>query len=93
MCGTKLKDVDTYEEKSGLVDEYFESQSEKAMLQLAYLMSGDCKGSYIYSRSGSYDEDCPNVDKLYECLERLGYQMSDDEKKLQDGTHELFKKE
>lgn len=93
LCGTKLKDIDTYEEKSGLVDEYFESQPEKVMLQLAYLMSGDCKGSYIYSWSGSYDEDCPNVDKLYECLERLGYQMSDEEKKLQDGSHKLFKKE
>lgn len=93
LCGTKFKDVDTYEEKSGLVDEYFESQPEKAMLQLAYLLSGDEKHSYIYLWSASYDDECPNVDKLYECLERLGYQMSDDEKKLQDGTHELFKKE
>ena len=93
LCGTKLKDVDAYEEKSGLVDDYFEAQPEKAMLQIAYIISGDEKCSYICSWSGEYDEDCPNVDKLYECLERLGYQMSDEEKTPQDGTHELFKKE
>jgi ParB family chromosome partitioning protein len=32
------------------------------------------------------------LDEIYELLCGLGYQMSDDEKALQDGTHELFKK-
>lgn len=90
LCGTELDSVDTYEEKSALVDEYFDAQPEKAMLQMAYLMSGDGETSYIYRCNGKYDEDCPNIDKLYECLERLGYQISDEEKKLMDGTHELF---
>jgi ParB family chromosome partitioning protein len=31
-----------------------------------------------------------HLDAIYEWLVSLGYEMSDDERKLQDGTHELF---
>ena len=30
------------------------------------------------------------LDFLYKILTELGYEMSDEEKALQDGTHELF---
>ena len=30
------------------------------------------------------------MDSSYAVLVKLGYEMSDDEKALQDGTHELF---
>lgn len=31
------------------------------------------------------------LDKLYECMKAMGYEMSDLEKQLQDGTHPVFK--
>lgn len=47
----------------------------------------------------SYKADWPKhdenlmLDALYAWLKIMGYEMSDDEKALQDGTHELFKEE
>lgn len=70
----------------------FGDNPDKAMLKVAYCLSGDSEFEYIQTWSGSHTES-EETDKLYECLERLGYQMSDEEKKLQDGTHELFVKE
>ena len=92
LCGTSLNSGGTYEELTSMADEYFEAHPEKAMLQAAYLLSGDRNDEYIYRWRGEWEES-ESADKLYECLERLGYQMSDDEKKLQNGTHELFKKQ
>lgn len=92
FCKTTFKELDTYEEKSTAADGYFEEQPEKAMLVLAYLLCDDDKYKYVQTWNGRWEES-PEVDKLYECLERLGYQISDEEKKLQDGTHELFAKE
>lgn len=34
--------------------------------------------------------DNENLDRTYELLTTLGYEMADDEKALQDGTHQLF---
>lgn len=35
-------------------------------------------------------EENEKLDRIYALLVKLGYEMSDDEKALQDGTHELF---
>lgn len=88
LCGTSFETDDGYEKKTSMADEYFDAQPEKAMLQIAYLMSEDKEGRYI-NYNGKYCKE-EVTDKLYECLERLGYQISDEEKKLMDGTHELF---
>ena len=92
FCGTDFSSMETYERLGSAADEYLENNFEKAMLEAAYLLSGDYEGKYIYGWNGEW---CKSqvTDKLYECLERLGYQMSDAEKELADGTHELFKKE
>lgn len=37
----------------------------------------------------TYNE-CPALDMIYEILCSFGYEMSDEEKQLQDGSHELF---
>ena len=37
----------------------------------------------------AYQEN-ESLDFLYKILTELGYEMSDEEKALQDGTHELF---
>lgn len=92
MCGTDIGSCDTYEEISSAAEDYFDNNPVKPMLTVAYLLSGDDGYSYIRSWNGVWDE-CPTIDRLYYYLERLGYQISDDEKKLMDGTHELFEKE
>ncbi len=90
LCGTEIEAGGSYEEISDAADTYFDEHSDKAMLVTAYLISGDdTYEQYVISWSGQWREN-EMLDKLYESLERLGYQMSDDEKKLQDGTHELF---
>ena len=35
-------------------------------------------------------ERCVALDEVYRILCLLGYEMTDDEKALQDGTHEIF---
>lgn len=64
---------------------------EKAILRLAYVYSGDteCTGYFDnYSLKHSENEQ---LDAIYVLLEKLGYEMSDEEKTLQNGTHELFR--
>lgn len=49
--------------------------------------------SYFRSYWNSYTmkhEENEKLDRIYALLVKLGYEMSDDEKALQDGTHELF---
>lgn len=49
--------------------------------------------------SGSYEKIFPEhshsvkLDSLYSWLTSLGYEMSDEEKAMQDGSHEVFRKE
>lgn len=67
---------------------------EKAFLRMIYARLGDCKSEgYFHSYWNSYTmkhEENEKLDRIYALLVKLGYEMSDDEKALQDGTHELF---
>lgn len=73
----------------------------KTMLAYVYSTTGDeeslaCYNSYTYScNRGEYDSQSLKYERLtaiYENLERLGYEMSDEEKALMDGTSELYYK-
>lgn len=68
---------------------------EKALLQLIYARLGDDKSSgYFRSYWNNYTmkhEENEKLDRIYALLVKLGYEMSDDEKALQNGTHELFR--
>lgn len=68
---------------------------EKALLQLIYARLGDSKfEGYFRSYWNSYTmkhEANEKLDRIYALLMKMGYEMSDDEKSLQDGTHELFR--
>lgn len=73
----------------------------KAMLAYVYATTGDyeelaCYNSYTYScNRGEYDHQGFGHKKLtiiYESLKRLGYEMSDEERGLMDGTSELYYK-
>lgn len=67
---------------------------EKALLRMIYARLGDRKSEgYFRSYWNSYTMQHKvneKLDRIYALLVKLGYEMSDDEKALQDGTHELF---
>lgn len=70
---------------------------EKVLLRMVYTRIGDSKREGYYrgywnSYTIKHDEN-EKLDRIYVLLEKLGYEMSDDEKALQDGTHELFGEE
>ncbi|WP_173386786.1 hypothetical protein [Ruminococcus flavefaciens] len=46
----------------------------------------------VVSFNGEYKSN-PKLEKWYNVLEYLGYQISDEERALLDGTHECFKEE
>lgn len=79
------------------VTEAISKTPEKALLQLIYESIGDGKSNgYWKSYWNSYTmqhDDNEKLDRIYALLVKLGYEMSDDEKALQDGTHELFNEE
>lgn len=84
-------DTAAFEEKSMERPEY-------ALLATAYA-SFDAENQTYFWWHWDTERQCytsafqenPDLDFLYEILVELGYEMSDDEKALQDGTHELFK--
>lgn len=61
---------------------------------LLIAFANECKSEgYFRSYWNSYTmkhEENEKLDRIYALLVKLGYEMSDDEKALQDGTHELF---
>ncbi len=63
------------------------------LLKYAYALSKDKKNNGYYS-SWSVEYSTNNrLDLIYDFLCKLGYEMSDEEKALRDGTHEMFIKE
>lgn len=68
---------------------------EKMLLNFVYaLFNDDKRKDYITWNRGYSDSYADNaeLDCLYKFLEDLGYEISDAEKSLQDGTNELFYK-
>lgn len=89
---TETQEIDTaaFEEKSKVSPVY-------TLLATAYA-AFDAEGmDYLWNHwdtanhayVSTYEEN-GDLDFLYEILAELGYEMSDEEKALQDGTHELF---
>ena len=75
----------------------FSDQPEKALLSLAYSAADDGSNGYwgwVWKpdyQSGGYGwEENGSLDAIYTLLVALGYEMSDEEKALQNGTHAIF---
>lgn len=78
-------------------DERSKESPEYALLATAYASFDDERVNYFWWRwdSAKHSMACAyqeneSLDFLYKILTELGYEMSDEEKALQDGTHELF---
>lgn len=88
----ETQEIDTaaFEEKSKVSPEY-------SLLSVAYAAFDAEDMNYLWRNWDithqayvSVHEENESLDFLYEILTELGYEMSDEEKALQNGTHELF---
>ena len=65
-----------------------EKSPERVLLIASYCRNDDPDWGY-YDWDGKFEGN-PELDNLYDILEELGYEMSDDERALSDGTHKLY---
>jgi ParB family chromosome partitioning protein len=78
--------------KRDLIFRKYLEQPERTMLLVAWA-SLDSNENYYESHSYNHTinhKTNPTLDAIYNGLIALGYDMSDEEKQLQNGTHELF---
>lgn len=75
-----------------MMKEKIKRAPERAALLVAYAAQND-NSREGYSSWDGRPINNEELDELYNLLCSLGYEMSDDEKQLQDGTHPLFKKD
>lgn len=76
----------SYEE----IRDYIESvEAAKWLLAISWLLC-DNEDLNCFDYYGRYEEN-ENLNLIYEFLEDIGYEMSDDERGLIDGTHPIFK--
>jgi len=64
-------------------------QQERFLLLTAYSMGADNANWKYYNGRLEYEPNA-KLDSIYKSLCALGYEMSDEERALRDGTHELF---
>ncbi|ACL77595.1 parB-like partition protein [Ruminiclostridium cellulolyticum H10] len=70
------------------ISEHVSTQPERNLLIATYLALDKERETY-YGWNNQY-MDNGTLNTVYNLLEKLGYEMSDEEKSMRDGTHELF---
>jgi len=73
----------------GLCSEFLAASPERALLLIAYANCGDASNNDYHNWRGEHNEN-KDLDQLYDCLEKLGYELSDEEKAYRCGTLDLF---
>ena len=87
ILGIEADDEDPFEFKN--IAEQFNVLPEHVFLLTIYCALDSERQVYYHSWNLSHYEN-ETLDMIYDFLERLGYEMSDEERALQDGTHELY---
>lgn len=70
------------------IKEYYSFAPEQALVFMVYSVLESENGRY-YDRELCHTDN-KKLNNVYEFLMKLGYQLSDEEKSLKDGTHELL---
>lgn len=88
-----IADANIYYNKDSLLLESVEPSTAAALKAIQYLAGDGYSEGYVAYHWGAqmpaYSPN-PELDSWYDFLAELGYQMSDEERALRDGTHELF---
>lgn len=71
-----------------MIAEHIASQPERYLLIATYL-SLDSENEKYFDWNNDYREN-ENLDIVYDFLEKLGYEMSDEERAIKEGAHPLF---
>lgn len=74
------------------VEKDFEKHEYRSLWRTAYACLGDRDGLDCFAWNGEYERN-EQLEEIYDILKSMGYVMSDEEKKLLDGTSELYIKE
>ena len=93
---TKDMDYEAQELRRNLLAAKYKEAPECSLFKVAYARMNDSSNKgYFYTRkwesSISYEKN-RDLNIIYDILVDLGYEMSDEEKQLRDGSHELFDK-
>ncbi len=98
LLGFEIDDDTMDDDLEKMAKEAVNERPEYSLLACAYAIADDTNENYWYSTWSSEQRrtiflhhENPNLDRIYDFLISLGYQMSDEEKAMRDGTHELFK--
>ena len=97
LLGIEVDDETMDDDLMKMAEEAAGERPEYSLLVCAYSMYDGEKLHYYHTTWNSewrmyvpiHDKDS-DLDSLYDFLVSLGYQMSDEEKAMRDGTHELF---
>jgi ParB family chromosome partitioning protein len=86
---------EAYEAKRKAITEKYQKDPERTMLYTAYFTLDDGPHkNYVYAQRWNgfkiTHQKNGSLDLIYEALVSLGYELSDEEQQLRDGTHELF---
>lgn len=90
-------DSERYYPERQKFDAFAEKNPGYTLLLLAHYNTGDTENICCYQQN--WGEEYPSyvknsaLERIYEFLGKLGYQISTEEQKLLDGTHELYEKE
>jgi len=91
MLGVKFDDDEGFEYEH--IAERLEAAPEKMLFLLAYCSVEDAPSERYYSSWNLKPVKNGRLDNIYRLLEALGYRISDEERALKDGTHELLERE
>lgn len=98
LLGIEIDDDTMDDDLMQMAKEAASERPEYSLLVCAYAMVEDTNENYwgatwdtTQRRTIFVHSQNDNLDRLYDFLTALGYQMSDEEKAMRDGTHELFK--
>lgn len=90
------KTSDSWQDNVEAAYAFLKSRPTRAIPALVYIAFNDSVANgYYQTQYKDYPEhkENPALDSLYDWLISLGYEMSDDERRLRRGTHEVFKVE
>jgi len=92
LLGIEIGDDPDADITIGKIIELFTKSPERALLSIAYCLYNDSE-SFNYTNYDMTHGRDSHLDTIYKFLGKFGYQMSDEERALQDGTHELYIKD
>lgn len=95
LIGMSDDEIESADDTGEIYEKVYFAMCSKPSLTItifAYASTGDCGTNNCFNYQGEYRKN-EMLERIYRFLKKIGYKMSDEEKALMDGTHELYLKE